>query len=124
MRILIADDDREMCELLSEYVRACGHEVVETVSAGGLAAMRSFARHHPDLVMLDLKMPQYGGWTAGQQMLSRDPSAKVIFVSGQVDAIEGRLAGCPGAFCLRKPFTFEQARLVLERCAGCHPPAS
>ena len=36
MRVLIADDDKRVCDLLAEFVGLCGHEVVATVTKGGL----------------------------------------------------------------------------------------
>ena len=73
MRVLIADDDRAFAEYLTALVWASGHEVVATVTAGGLAVLQSFREHRPDLLLLDVMMPQFNGVTVCQQILSRDP---------------------------------------------------
>jgi len=117
MRVLIADDDRDLCQLLAHYVRECGHEVVETVSGGGLAAIRSFAQHDPDLVFLDLTMPQLSGATACRQMLSRKPAARIIFVTGVLENLHAKVTHCHAAGAVRKPFNLEDVRAMLERCA-------
>lgn len=121
MRVLIADDDRQVCTLLAFYVRECGHEVVDTVSGGGLAAIRSFTRHEPDLVLLDIFMPQLSGTTACRQMLSRKPSTKIIFVTGMLDGLPTKIAECHAAGSLAKPFDLNDVRALLHRFAPMVP---
>ena len=63
----------------------CGHEVVGTVTGGGLAVIQAFARCQPDVVLLDIMMPRFNGLTVCHALLSRKPDTKIIFVSGSVD---------------------------------------
>ncbi len=63
--------------------RECGHEVVGTVTGGGLAVIQAFARYEPDAVLLDLMMPRFNGLTVCHALLSRKPDAKIIFISGR-----------------------------------------
>ncbi len=44
MRVLIADDDRDFASALAELVRACSHEVVETVTGGGRLRVRHLGK--------------------------------------------------------------------------------
>ncbi len=114
MRVLIADDDRLMCELLKEYVSVCGHEVIDVVTAGGLAAIQSFAKHAPDVVLLDILMPRFNGFTVCQNLLSRNPAAKVVLMSGQVDASYPSIAQCGASAYLKKPFLLSDLRAVFD----------
>ena len=82
---------------------ACGHEVVDTVSGGGLAVMRSFARHLPDAVLLDIQMPRCNGLTVCHVLLSRKPATKIIFVSGRAEGDHPMISGCGAAGYLQKP---------------------
>jgi DNA-binding response OmpR family regulator len=118
MRVLIADDDRHVCDLLASFVVECGHEVVETVTAGGLAAIRSFAQHEPDLVLLDIMMPQFNGTTACLQMRSRTPGVKIVFVTGLMDGVHARISQCRAAGLLLKPFTLDEVRTLLDRLSA------
>jgi two-component system, OmpR family, response regulator MprA len=118
MRILIADDDRPFCDLLARLVRACNHEVADIVTAGGLAVIQSFARHRPDVVFLDILMPRFNGLTVCHALLSRDPSAKVILMSGMVDHDHPFVIGCKAAGYLSKPMLMEDVREVLDSIAG------
>ncbi|MDQ3624953.1 MAG: response regulator, partial [Verrucomicrobiota bacterium] len=94
MRVLIVDDDRELAEALAGFVRECKHEVVATVTGGGLPTIRSFARHQPDVVILDVMMPKFNGFMVCQQLLSRDPRVKVVLISGSVGSDYPSFATC------------------------------
>src|SRR5687768_15944613 len=114
MRVLIADDDREMAEVLAAFVEECGHEVVGTVTSGGLSVIQAFARCEPDAVLLDIMMPRFNGLTVCHALRSRTPGAKVIFISGQLDGIHPFVTGCGAAACLQKPVSLAEVRGALE----------
>ena len=124
MRVLIVDDDRNVVNLLSAFVVACNHEVVETVTGGGLEAMRSFVRCEPDVVLLDIVMPKYNGFTVCQQLVSRNPKVKVVLLSGLVDENYPSVATCGAAEYLRKPLQFDQLRDLLQRLEQMPPRAA
>jgi DNA-binding response OmpR family regulator len=118
MRVLVADDDRDMAAALADCVQACGHEVVDTVTGGGLAVIQSFARHAPDAVVLDILMPRCNGLTVCHAVLSRDPKARVILVSGSVDSDHPFVESCRAADCLSKPVSLDELRAALDAPAG------
>ncbi len=114
MRVLIADDDREMVEVLTAYVEECGHEVVGTVTGGGLAVIQAFARYEPDVVLLDIMMPRFNGLTVCHALLSRTPDAKIIFISGRLDGNHPFVSGCGAVAYLQKPVDPNQLRQALD----------
>ncbi len=118
MRILIADDDRDLAEALAELVRECDHEVVDTVTGGGLSVIRSFARFEPDAVLLDIKMPKFNGLTVCHALLSRKPGAKIIFVSGSIEGGHPFVKRCGASAYLAKPVCFEDLRETLASLAA------
>ncbi len=118
MRVLIADDDKNVVDLLTAFVTACEHEVVDRVTGGGLAVMRSAVQHRPDLVLLDIIMPKFNGFTVCQQLVSRNPLVKVILMSGLVDESYPSVATCGAVEYLRKPIHFEQMRELLTKMAA------
>ena len=81
MRVLIADDQKSVGTSLAEMVRHCQHEVVEVVGSG-LEAIQAYARHHPDVVLMDYQMPKLNGATACRNIVAKYPEARVILVSG------------------------------------------
>jgi CheY-like chemotaxis protein len=117
MRVLIADDDREMVEVLTAYVEECGHEVVGAVTGGGLAVIQAFARYEPDAVLLDIMMPRFNGLTVCHALLSRKPDAKIIFISGQLDGSHPFVSGSGAAAYLQKPVSPAALRSALDAAA-------
>lgn len=118
MRVLIADDDKLICDLLAQFVRFCGHEVVATVSGGGLAVIQSFARLKPDVVLLDVLMPRFNGITVCHALLSRKPDTRVVLMSGMVDERHPFISTCGATAFLRKPMHIEDLREVLDTLAA------
>ena len=114
MRVLIADDDKELAQVLADSVKACGHDVVGTVTGGGLAVIQAFARCEAEAVLLDIRMPCYNGLTVCHALLSRKPDAKVIFVSGSADKTDPFVTGCGAAAYLQKPVSLTELRDTLE----------
>lgn len=118
MRVMIADDDRAFAEYLSALVWACGHEVAGSVTKGGLAVLQSFREHQPDLLLLDVVMPRLNGVTVCRQIVSRDPTARVVLMSGSPVA-EFPSAASSGAFAfIGKPFEFGEFQTLLKTVAG------
>ncbi len=81
VRVLIADDQRAVGQSLAALVERCGHEVVQVVSSG-LAAIQTYTKEKPDVVLMDYAMPQLNGATATRMILSKDPAARIIIVTG------------------------------------------
>jgi CheY-like chemotaxis protein len=79
--VLIADDQRTVGQTLAALVERCGHEVVEVVGSG-LAAIQAYTREKPDVVLMDYAMPQLNGATACRMIISKDPAARIIIVTG------------------------------------------
>src|SRR2546425_13339987 len=61
-KILVVDDDSEIRELASLILRGAGYEV--TTAATGYGALESAVAQSPDLVLLDVNMPEMDGWEA------------------------------------------------------------
>ena len=70
-KILVVDDDKNICELLRQYLVKEGYNV--TMVHDGSAALAEFDKLHPDLVLLDVMMPRMDGLEAVRRM--REDSA-------------------------------------------------
>lgn len=103
MRVMIADDDRDVAGVLAALVEACGHEVVATVLDGGRAVIQEYSERRPDCVLMDVLMPQFNGLTVCHAILSKDPAAKIILVSGQLSADHPFVRDANPAAFLSKP---------------------
>lgn len=60
IKILIVDDDQNICELLRLYVEKDGYEVI--VANDGATALEAVAEHNPKLILLDIMLPKLDGW--------------------------------------------------------------
>ncbi len=77
-RILVIDDDRDVLDLTSAILRDGGYTVLAALSGrGGLAASR---RERPDLILLDINMPDMDGWEV-LRLLKIDESTREIPVA-------------------------------------------
>jgi len=82
-RVLLADDHQMLAEALKSVVEPrC--QVVATVS-GGRALLEAAARLQPDIVVLDIGMPQLNGLDAGRQLKHNLPKVKLIFMTMHQD---------------------------------------
>jgi len=114
MKVLIADDDRLVREMLADLLSELGHTVV--AAANGSEAVDLWRRERPDAAILDFLMPKLSGLDALAAMRSggqRVPAVLVTAISDRsVRALKG--ADAPGAF-LEKPFTKRSVEKALAR---------
>ena len=121
MRVLIADDQRDVGLSLADMVRYCGHEIVAVVSSG-LDAINAYSRHHPDLVLMDYRMPKLNGGTACRHILAKDPDARVILVSGWSPSDQADRSGALSF--LPKPVDLSRLNAALQSVVLMLPPLS
>ncbi|RKQ84202.1 response regulator [Brockia lithotrophica] len=110
-RILIVDDAAFMRMMLKDILKRGGYEVVGE-AANGVEAVALYRELRPDLVTMDITMPEMDGIAALKQIRTLDPEAKVIMVSAmgqQAMVIEAIQSGARDFIV--KPF---QAERVLE----------
>ena len=115
--VLVIDDDRSLCELLTDYLGRLGHDVTSTPD--GQTGLVVLGETQPDIVILDVTMPGLSGW----QTLARiraESAVPVIILTARGDESEVLRGFAGGADdYVTKPFSFAQlgARLkaVLDR---------
>lgn len=74
-KILIVDDEKDIVELLSFLLEKDGHQVVPAYN--GKEALAAVEMSHPDLIVLDIMMPEIDGYTV-HAMLSENPATRSI----------------------------------------------
>ena len=110
-RVLIVDDAAFMRKMLSDVLAKAGHEVVGE-GANGAEAVAQYQSLRPDIMTLDITMPEKDGISALKEILAFDPSARVIMCSalGQESKVLESIKAGAKDFVV-KPF---QADRVLE----------
>jgi two-component system alkaline phosphatase synthesis response regulator PhoP len=127
-RILVVDDDREIVRLLRAYLEQAGYRVL--VAYDGEAALHILRRELPDLVVLDLMLPDRDGWDV-TRVVRGDPNLKatpIIMLTARVEDHEKIVGLELGADdYVTKPFNPREvvARVgaVLRRAQGEPAPA-
>lgn len=104
--VLVIEDEQIIRDLLTEILAGAGHEVRS--AANGAEALAIVGSWTPDLILLDLNMPQMDGWTFRAHQLSLDGIAHVpvVVLSATADLANAARALVPAA-TLRKPFDVE-----------------
>ena len=81
-KILIADDDKNICELLRLYLAKEGYETV--IANDGEAAVAAFEKEKPNMVLLDVMMPKMDGWEVCRRIRAAD-NTPVIMLTAKVE---------------------------------------
>jgi two-component system OmpR family response regulator len=120
-KVLVVDDEASICALLSATLRLTGFDV--RVAGGGREALTAAAEWVPDLVVLDVMMPDLDGFEVAQRLRAAGRPVPVLFLTAR-DSVEDRVAGLTvGADdYVAKPFSLEEVvlriRAILRRSLG------
>jgi two-component system OmpR family response regulator len=114
VRVLVVDDEPTLTELLSMALRYEGWQV--RTAPDGRAAVREARRFEPDVVVLDVMLPDMDGLEVLRRLRSHEPEVPVLFLTAR-DALEDRIAGLTagGDDYVTKPFSLEE---VVARLRG------
>ncbi|MGI5838444.1 MAG: response regulator [bacterium] len=115
--VLVVDDAAFMRMILKNILTAKGFEVIEAVD--GSDAVKKYREHQPDLVTMDITMPEMDGLTAVKEIKKIDPSAKIIMCSAmgqQAMVIEAIQAGARDFIV--KPFQPEKVMEAIAKAIG------
>lgn len=122
-RILVAEDDPKQADLLRAYLETDGHHV--TTARDGAHALAQVKERRPDLLLLDLMMPNVDGWQVLTE-LGRDSEIPVIVLTARIaepDQLRGFRLGADDY--ITKPYSPRQVvarvRAVLRRTGRLEP---
>ena len=88
-KILVVDDEKNICDLLRMYLEKEGYAVV--MAHNGLDAVKMFSTENPDLVLLDIMLPQLDGWQVCREI--RKTSEKPIIMLTAKDEVFDKVLG-------------------------------
>jgi CheY-like chemotaxis protein len=114
-RILVVDDSEDMRDLLQRLLERAGYRVV--LAADGQASLTQAKRHHPDLVLMDLSLPDMDGWEAVRHLrkMREFATTPIIAVTAHVSPREEERAMAAGCTAhIGKPF---DSRALLQEVA-------
>ena len=101
--VLAVDDSKTMLAMIAAQLRGSDFEVIATASSGP-EAVEKYLQHKPQLVLLDIVMPEVSGIDTLEQLLTRDKRACIVMVSsvGTEETVESCLRKGAKSF-LQKP---------------------
>ena len=117
-KILVVDDEPNICALLSATLRLTDFDV--RVASAGREALIAAEEFEPDLVVLDVMLPDFDGFEVAHRLRSSGRRVPVLFLTAR-DAVEDRISGLTvgGDDYVTKPFSLEEVvlriRAILRR---------
>jgi len=125
LRILVADDSRDGAKALGEVLRQDGYHV--QVTYGGAEAIEAFSGFQPDVVFLDLMMPNTDGFQTAKELQRQPASRRAVYIAYTGVSTPDVMARCKAAgfdHFLRKPTRLEEIENVLRAVASSRTTSS
>ncbi|MFQ6171120.1 response regulator transcription factor [Oryzobacter sp. R7] len=124
--VLVVDDEENIAYLVSSALRLAGLEV--STAGSGAAALAACSPGHPDLVVLDVMLPDLDGFEVLRRLRAKGVRAPVLFLTARADTtdkVRGLTSG--GDDYVTKPFALEElvarVHLLLRRGGAAAAPA-
>ena len=123
-KILVVDDDTNICELLRLYLEKEGYSV--TITNTGMQAVKLFAEHQPDLMLLDIMLPELDVWQVFREIrkYSNKPIIMLTAKGETFDKVLGLELGADDY--ITKPFEAKEVlariKAVLRRTSNASAP--
>ena len=111
--ILVVDDEESLTDLVSSALRFAGYDV--SAVDNGFDALRAVKHHMPDLIVLDVNMPEMDGFEVCRRLRRDGNTVPVIFLTARDDIDDMRTGFRQGGDdYLTKPFSLEELGLRIE----------
>jgi DNA-binding NtrC family response regulator len=112
-RIAIVDDEEELCSLFSILIKSLGYHA-ECVAHDGDEIVQAVMEDsiHPDLIVMDYRMPTMNGMQAAEKILRVRPEIKIIIATADESVRRDAIAG--GLFFIQKPFSISALANMIE----------
>ena len=113
LRALVVDDEQQLAEIISDMLRLEGWQVA--TAGDGRSALQARQRLEPDVVILDISLPDSDGIEVLTEMRKTQPELCVLFLSSR-NSIEDRIAGLRAGAddYVTKPFSFQEVLVRLQ----------
>jgi CheY-like chemotaxis protein len=112
-RILVADDNKAIREIVSSLLEFIGFEVA--LACNGIEALAVFLKSSFDLVLTDLEMPVMDGWSLTRSIKERSPNTPVVLMTGaDRETVLKKVVRVPVDSVIFKPFGLEDLRKTVQ----------
>ena len=117
-KVLVADDSDAIRQVLRDILDIGSHEVIGE-AIDGEQAIEKFNELHPEILILDLAMPKKDGLMVVEEIMARNPSAKIILITASDN--QAVIKDCLDAGALSfisKPFDFDNVLKIISDAAS------
>ncbi len=113
-KILVIDDERSILETLAMFLTEKGHTVFKAPTGNG--GLKAFHKHQPDMVILDIHLPDKNGLEVLQELQKADPPSRVLMITAFHDLETTVQAMKHGAYdYIHKPLDIDEIEKAVER---------
>ena len=121
-KILVVDDEPSVHEILTEFFTSKGYEVIS--ASGGLEGLSKTEKDRPDVILLDVRMPDLDGITVLRRIREVNPWVGILMMSGNTDTEAAKETLQLGAFdYILKPFDFDYLDRAVHKMLTAAAPA-
>ncbi|MFB5598235.1 MAG: response regulator [Nitrosopumilaceae archaeon] len=107
INLIIVDDDKDTVEIFEDFLKFKGFNVLG-VGHNGKDAVNLYDKFKPDVVLMDVMMPEYSGFYGLENIRKINPDAKVIMVTADLtEQTEEKLAELNASAVLYKPYEID-----------------
>ncbi len=113
--VIVVDDDRDTVEVFCEYLAIKNIQVLGR-GYDGKTAVELYKEHKPDIVLLDVMMPDFDGFYGLEQIRKHDPKAKIIMVTADLTSdTEKKLVELKASAMIYKPYEIDSVIETIEK---------
>jgi len=118
-KILVIDDDVSISETLELYLTEEGYDVVTAPT--GTEGLNRFVKHSPEVVILDIRLPDIDGFTVLEDLREENENVKVIMITAHHDMDSTIRAMKEGAFdYIHKPINVDELDIAIKKAVKTH----
>jgi two-component system response regulator AtoC len=118
-KILVIDDDVSIAETLELYLTEEGYDVATAHT--GTEGLNKYVKHSPDLVILDIRLPDINGFTVLEDLREENENVKVIMITAHHDMDSTIRAMKEGAFdYIHKPVNVDELDIAIKKALKTH----
>lgn len=122
-KILVVDDEPDVGGALAEFFSSKGYEVIR--ASGGIEGLSMTETQRPDVILLDVRMPDLDGISVLRRIREVNPWVGIIMMSGNTDTEAAKETLLLGAFdYVLKPFDFDYLERAVHKMLSAATPAA
>lgn len=111
VRVLLVDDNEELLKLYSIFLKR--YEVI--TAKNGKEGVELYMKYHPDIVIMDIKMPIMDGIEATRIIKEYDKDAKIIGATAYHDKYAEKMLEAGAIEVMKKPFKYREILNLIEK---------